>query len=123
MIEIIRSGHPIVVHCTVALLALSVIIHVLARVLPTGRLQTEANVFARWSLRLGTGFAALTVVSGGFAYNSVAHDAASHAAMQVHRNWALATMLAFVAGGALAATAWRGADVRHAGYATAHGRA
>ncbi|NOR51996.1 MAG: hypothetical protein GQ470_05195, partial [Gammaproteobacteria bacterium] len=34
----------------------------------------------------------LTVASGLYAYNTVAHDTPSHAAMTLHRDWALATV-------------------------------
>lgn len=101
MIEIVPNWHPVVVHFAVALLVLGVVGHVLVRLLPPGGPRLEARVFARWSLWLGTAFAIATVVTGWLAYNSVAHDDASHAAMLVHRNWALATLLAF-----LVATAW-----------------
>lgn len=137
MIEIVPNWHPIVVHFTVSLLVLSVLVHVVARVLPEGGLRAEARVFARWSLWLGTGFAIGTVATGWLAYNSVNHDDASHTAMLVHRNWALATLLAFivtavwsiwryrgqrrpgaafvlallVAGGLLLTTAWRGGEL------------
>lgn len=43
----------------------------------------------------------ITVVTGWYAYNTVAHDEPSHLAMTDHRNWALAT-----AGLFLFATVW-----------------
>ena len=39
-------------------------------------------------------FAGIAAVFGWFAYNSVAHDEASHAAMTLHRNWALGALSA-----------------------------
>ncbi len=137
MIEIVPNWHPIFVHFTVALLVLSVVVHAVVRLLPPGRPLAEAQVFARWSLWLGAIFAIATVVTGWLAYNSVTHDDASHAAMLVHRNWALATLLAFLvsaawslwryrgerrpggvfllllltAGGLLLNTAWRGGEL------------
>jgi uncharacterized membrane protein len=137
MIEIVPNWHPIVVHFTVALLALTVVAHLVVRLLPLGRLYAEAEVFSRWTLWLGAVFAVATVATGWLAYNSVAHDDASHAAMVVHRNWALATLVAFlvvavwslwryragrrpgalfllallVAGGLLVGTAWRGGEL------------
>lgn len=136
MIDIVPNWHPIVLHYTVALLSLTVLAYLAARLLPTARLRTEAAVFARWSLWLGTVFALATVATGWLAFNSVAHDDASHAAMLVHRNWALATLFAFgllavwslwrrreerpgaafliallVAGGLLTTTAWRGGEL------------
>jgi hypothetical protein len=46
---------------------------------------------ANWSLWSGCLFAIATAIAGWLAYNSVAHDSASHAAMTLHRNWALPT--------------------------------
>jgi uncharacterized membrane protein len=137
MFEIVPNWHPIVVHFTVALLVLSVVVHITTRLLPAGPLLAEAKVFARWSLWLGVTFAIATVATGWLAYNSVTHDDVSHAAMLVHRNWALATLLAFLvagvwslwryrgerlpggvfllalltAGGLLLGTAWRGGEL------------
>lgn len=97
MIEILPNWHPVFVHFSVALLSVSVGLHLLDRVLPDGTLRRELAVTANWSLWLGALFAAITVVAGWFAYNSVTHDEPSHAAMTVHRNWGLATLAAFLA--------------------------
>jgi hypothetical protein len=48
-------------------------------------------------------FATVAAVFGRFAFNSVAHDEVSHAAMVLHRNWALGALTAL-----LALTAWDG---------------
>jgi 4-amino-4-deoxy-L-arabinose transferase-like glycosyltransferase len=90
-----------------------------------------------WSLWFGAGFTILTGLTGLYAYNTVAHDAPSHAAMTDHRNWAIVTISLFLflamwsvlrvrhkkvlgpvfvigmvfAGGVLASTAWRGGEV------------
>jgi hypothetical protein len=37
-------------------------------------------------------FALIVATLGWFAFNSVAHDEISHAAMIVHRNWALGAL-------------------------------
>lgn len=137
MVEIIPNWHPIFVHFTVALLSLTVVFHLLARLLSQARLQRDWMVLAKWSLWLGAAFALATAYTGWLAYNSVAHDAPSHVAMTDHRNWALATLSYFVAaalwslwrerarerpswflaaalvlgGGLLAGTAWRGGEL------------
>jgi len=59
--------------------------------------QKQIRILAYWNLWLGTGFAIVAAIAGWFAYNSVAHDTASHAAMTEHRNWALLTLSIFVA--------------------------
>jgi len=51
---------------------------------------------ANWSLWSGSLFTIATVIAGWFAYNSVAHDEASHAAMTLHRNWAIPTAILFL---------------------------
>jgi uncharacterized membrane protein len=56
----------------------------------------ELKTLAYWNLWLGTGFAVITVLAGWFAYNSVAHDTPSHAAMTDHRNWALVTLSVYI---------------------------
>ncbi len=96
MIEIIPNWHPVFVHFSVALLSLSVVLYLLARLpLPAG-LCGEWQVVARWALWFGALFAIATAVTGWLAYNSVDHDDISHAAMTEHRNWALITLTLFV---------------------------
>ena len=96
MIELIPNWHPVLVHFTVALLSLAAVLHWLALLpLPAG-MRAEWKVVARWLLWLGALFAIATVVTGWLAYNSVAHDDASHAAMTIHRNWALTSLALFV---------------------------
>jgi len=138
MFEILPNWHPVFVHFTVALLSVSVVFHVLAKVLRDGRVHNEVGVVANWTLWLGALFTIVTAVAGSFAYNSVTHDEPSHAAMTVHRNWGLVTLAAFLvlaawsawkhrrfaarasrvfvvllvaAGALLAGTAWRGAEL------------
>jgi len=96
MIEIIPNWHPMLVHFTVGLLSVSIAFYALAIILKNNKLHEQWLLFANFSLWLGAGFALLTATAGWFAYNSVAHDTASHAAMTTHRNWALATLTVFV---------------------------
>lgn len=136
MIEIVPNWHPIFVHFTVALLSLAVGLSVIAPVV-SSPLREQWAIVARWVLWFGTAVSIVTALTGLYAYNTVAHDTPSHAAMTDHRNWAIATLLLFlvltiwsvirerrkqtsgavfvvlllVAGGVLAATAWRGGEV------------
>ena len=96
MIEIVPNLHPIFVHFTVALLSLSALLFLVIRFLGRGKLAEQWVVVARWSLYFGMGITILTLASGIYAFNTVAHDAPSHAAMSDHRNWALITVLLFV---------------------------
>jgi len=137
MIEIVPNLHPIFVHFTVALFSLSALLFLASRIVGRGELAEQWLVSARWSLYFGMGITILTLASGIYAYNTVTHDAPSHAAMSDHRNWALITVLLFtmmtfwslfrdrkgkelstlfvvgmlVASGVLASTAWRGGEI------------
>ena len=96
MIEIIPNWHPMLVHFTVGLLSLAVFLHVLARLPLPPTLRGEWRIVADWLLWLGALSALASAVTGWLAYNSVEHDAVSHAAMTTHRNWALPTAGLFV---------------------------
>lgn len=136
MFEIIPNWHPIFVHFTVALLSVAVGLVV---VLPfiKSPLKEQWQTVARWALWFGAGFTIVTGLTGLYAYNTVAHDTPSHAAMTDHRNWAIVTITLFltlatwsiirarknktlgmvfvvgmvVAGSVLASTAWHGGEV------------
>ena len=97
MIEIIPNWHPLFVHFTVGLLSVAVIFYFLTTLLPKQhRWKQQWLNMANWSLWSGCLFATATVTAGWLAYNSVAHDATSHAAMTLHRNWALPTAATFL---------------------------
>lgn len=133
MIEIIPNWHPIFVHFTVALLSVSLGLYIVAAAIGSEQLR----LVAKWNLWIGSAVTLLTVAAGWYAFNTVAHDDPSHAAMTEHRNWALVTVavlipvliwsvaaerkakrlgwgflaLFVVAGGLLASTAWHGGEV------------
>lgn len=97
MPEIIPNFHPILVHFTIGLLSISVLFYLLRLLLPINHRWKEQWLnMANWSLWTGCLFAIATAIAGWFAYNSVAHDAPSHAAMTLHRNWALPTASLFL---------------------------
>ena len=101
MIEVIPNWHPIFVHFTVALFSVSTGLYVLGLLIPDGKLKGQWRTVARWNLWFGMGLTVITVLSGIYAYNTVAHDTPSHLAMSDHRNWAIATAALFAA-----ATLW-----------------
>ncbi len=103
MIEIIPNLHPIFVHFTVALISTAIGFFLLAKLLGNRPFHEQCLILARWNLWIGTVFALITVITGIFAYNSVAHDTPSHAAMTEHRNWAFATFAVL-----LLTTLWSG---------------
>jgi uncharacterized membrane protein len=135
MFEIIPNWHPIFVHFTVALLSLAVALFAVTPLVKSP-LKEQWHTVARWALWFGAGFTVVTAATGLYAYNTVAHDTPSHAAMTDHRNWAIATITLFllltawsivwirrhkalgalfiaamvISGGVLAATAWRGGE-------------
>lgn len=88
MPEIIPNLHPLAVHFPIALVTMSAIFHVAA---VTTRNKTCA-VIAHTTLWLGALGAVVAVLLGWQAFNSVNHDEAGHAAMLVHRAWALGTL-------------------------------
>lgn len=96
MITIIPNWHPMLVHFSIGLLAIAVVFYFAATSLPNGhRLKEVWYQVANWNLWTGCVITLLTVFAGWHAYNTVAHDAVSHAAMTLHRNWALPTALLF----------------------------
>lgn len=132
MIEIIPNWHPVFVHFTVALLSVSLGLFVLSLLVKCD----QAVLVAKWNLWIGAAISLLTLAAGFYAYNTVAHDTASHEAMTEHKNLALITLgllvpvvlwsvishrqgktlgagfvvLFLVVGGMLASTAWHGGE-------------
>lgn len=106
MFEITPNWHPIFVHFTVALFSLAVGLFVITPFLKSP-LRDHWRIVARWALWFGAGFTLITGFTGLYAYNTVAHDTPSHAAMTDHRNWAIATIMLF-----LTLTAWSVVRVR-----------
>ncbi len=136
MPEIIPNWHPIFVHFTVALFSLAAGLFVITPFVKPP-LQEQWRIVARWALWFGAGITVITGLTGLYAYNTVAHDTPSHAAMTEHRNWAIVTITLFlslaiwsvlrvrrqqalgvafvglmvVGGGLLGSTAWHGGEV------------
>ncbi|MEE7492095.1 DUF2231 domain-containing protein [Methylobacterium oryzae] len=102
MIEVIPNWHPVAVHFTIALLITATALFAagtLFRKAPSGAALTTA---ARWNLAIGIAVTVATLATGWSAYNTVAHDAASHENMSVHLRWAVATALVFLVAGGVA---------------------
>lgn len=95
--DILPNWHPIFVHFTVALLLVAAALHVASHFVSNKTLVEQWTTVARWNLWIGVGATLLTVAAGMYAYYTVDHDTPSHAAMTVHRNWAIATTMLFLA--------------------------
>ncbi|MBA2651405.1 MAG: DUF2231 domain-containing protein [Tatlockia sp.] len=98
---IIPNWHPLFVHFTVALFSTGVLFSLLSYLFLHFKFITlmraqEFEITGRWCLWFAALITILTVAAGFHAYYTVSHDAISHAAMTIHRNWALATASAIL---------------------------
>ena len=110
MIEIIPNWHPAFVHFPIALTAAALAFTAIGTVFRRWSYAAQCLMTGRWMLWGAALFALVAATFGWFAFNSVAHDEVSHAAMMVHRNWALGALAALLA---LAAwDVWRGRSGR-----------
>ncbi len=91
MIEILPNWHPVFVHFTVALLFVAATLLWLGWAMREQPLGVTCLTIGHWLLWIGAGFTVATVAAGLYAYATVAHSDAGHAAMTDHRNWALPT--------------------------------
>lgn len=93
MIQVIPNLHPLFVHFPIALISVSAFFHLAAWLLRNhARYAAPCAMLAHATLWLGALAALPTVALGWLASNSVNHDEAGHAAMLLHRAWALATL-------------------------------
>lgn len=96
MIEIIPNWHPVFVHFPIAFSAAAVFFITLGMLFKRQPWAIQCLLFGRWMLWGAAIFACVAAVFGWFAYNSVTHDDAGHAAMTLHRNWALVALSVLV---------------------------
>lgn len=97
MFRIIPNWHPVFVHFTIGLLICATLLYLVTLFLPeNSRRRNDWILVANWNLWIGYSFALVTAWFGWLAFNSVAHDSAAHAAMKIHRNWALTTLLVYL---------------------------
>ena len=101
MIEIIPNFHPAFVHFPIAFTTAALAFTVIGTVFERWPYAAQCRMTGRWMLWAAALAALMAAAFGWFASNSVAHDEVSHAAMMLHRNWALGTLTAL-----LALTAW-----------------
>ena len=94
--QIIPNLHPVVVHFPIALTIIAFLLSIAAyarRSHPVSAQLAAAGHFTLWLAAIG---AAAAVLFGWLAFNSVNHDDAGHAAMLLHRSWAIPTALGLI---------------------------
>ena len=94
--QIIPNYHPMVVHFPIALTIIAFLLSIAAyarRSHPVSAQLAAAGHFTLWLAAIG---AAAAVLFGWLAYNSVNHDDAGHAAMLLHRAWAVPTAIGLI---------------------------
>jgi uncharacterized membrane protein len=92
--EILPNWHPIFVHFTIALFGIATMLLILGSFANLKYREILLNT-AFINLWLGCIFTIGTLLAGWYAYNTVAHDEPSHAAMTDHKNWAIPTAILF----------------------------
>lgn len=97
MIEIIPNWHPVFVHFPVVFTTAAVTFSAVGAFSGARPHAAQCMVAGRWMLWGAALFALIAAALGWFAFNSVEHDEISHAAMILHRNWALGTLAVLVA--------------------------
>jgi len=83
--------HPILVHFAYALTVTGALSLFVVSLSPSGGWRDTLKSAGDWMLGFGALAIVATVAAGFQAYYSVDHDGPSHAAMTVHRNWAVPT--------------------------------
>ena len=94
--QVIPNFHPIVVHFPIALTIIAFLFSMVAyarRNHPIAIQLAAAGHFTLWLAAIG---AAAAVLFGWLAYNSVNHDEAGHAAILLHRSWAVPTAVGII---------------------------
>lgn len=104
MLEAFGHFHPVFIHFPLGLLLAGGLFSLGSRLVRHEGTRNAFQAAGTWNFRLGTLALVPALLTGWAAYQTVAHDAPSHAAMTLHRNWALATGTVFLG---LAALAWR----------------
>ena len=94
--QVIPNFHPIVVHFPIALTIIAFLLSIAAyarRSHPISAQLAAAGHFTLWLAAVG---AVIAVLFGWLAFNSVNHDDAGHAAMLLHRAWAVPTAIGLI---------------------------
>ncbi len=101
MIEVIPNWHPLFVHFTVTLLAITGVLQLILWLSQEKAGWTLLAAAQKWLILISSVVVIATIATGLNAYYTVNHDTASHVAMTDHRNWAFVTAAVFLSGAAL----------------------
>lgn len=104
MLESIGHLHPIAIHFPLALLIAGFLFSLFGHLSRKEWIRVTFQAVGFWNFNIGIVSILPALLTGWAAYHTVAHDAPSHAAMTLHRNWALATSVLFFG---LVLLAWR----------------
>lgn len=92
--EIIPNLHAVAVHFPIALTLLAFVFHLLAYVRKAHQNSVMLAAAGHYTLWIAAMSAVITALLGWEAFNSIAnHDDAGHAAMLLHRAWAIPTAI------------------------------
>ncbi len=92
MIEVIPNWHPFVVHFVIAPMVISSLCYILSLFPFPANLRSELLIVAKWSLYAAAISSPIAAITGWYAFNTVAHDEAGHAAMLLHRKAAIVSV-------------------------------
>lgn len=93
-LEIIPNLHPAAVHFPIALTILAFVFHLLAYIRKDHENSVMLAAAGHYTLWIAAISAVVTVLLGWQAFNSISnHDDAGHAAMLLHRTWAIPTAI------------------------------
>jgi uncharacterized membrane protein len=91
--ELIPNAHPIAVHLPIALTLIALLFSLAARIGSKHNLAIQFAIVGHWALWISGVTAIIAASLGWLAFNAVDHDDAGHAAMLIHRNWAIPTAI------------------------------
>ena len=95
-LQITPNFHPIVVHFPIALTIVAFLLSIAAYVRRSHPVSAQLAAAGHFTLWLAAISAAVAVLLGWLAFNSVNHDDAGHAAMLLHRSWAIPTAIGLI---------------------------